>query len=325
MRGQDARLRCEAAATRATAGSGHSPSAALRIYDVLCPYGRTTKATAKAEAGPSHPSKMRMGFGMTDAMQLGGVEGGVDVVHGAGGSGLGGGERVGFGAAAHGDDAGADDFHQAEGREQFEQAVDFFLVAGHFKRDGVRGDIEDAGAEDVGELEDLRARLLPCPDLHEGKVAHEGGFARDVVHEENVDELIDIGDDAARLVLGGVHSDGHARDVRFFGAADGERVNIEGAAAQERDDAREDAGLVFDVNDECVHHGNNILLAQKSLERLPLWLQGLKPRMKMRGLCRSYPSTSLRVKSSDPPKSSFFRQCVSLNLGFLCHDQENSN
>ena len=52
----------------------------------------------------------------------------------------------------------------------------------------------------------------------------------------------------------GIHDDGHARDVGLLSAADGERVDIEGAAAKQRNHAREHAGLVFHVNDECVHH-----------------------------------------------------------------------
>ena len=57
------------------------------------------------------------------------------------------------------------------------------------------------------------------------------------------------------LVFVGVDHDRHARDPRLFGAADRQRIDVEGAAAEQRRHTVQHARLVFDVNDEGVQHG----------------------------------------------------------------------
>ena len=52
----------------------------------------------------------------------------------------------------------------------------------------------------------------------------------------------------------GVGDDGHARDAGLLGVADGERDDVDVQPAEERGDAREDAGFVFDEGYECVQH-----------------------------------------------------------------------
>ena len=72
----------------------------------------------------------------------------------------------------------------------------------------------------------------------------------EVVDAEHVDELVEVGLDDAGPGLGGLEHDGQARDAGLVGAADGERVDVEVAAAEERGDAVKHAGHVFHIGDE---------------------------------------------------------------------------
>src|SRR3984957_11783229 len=87
-----------------------------------------------------------------------------------------------------------------------------------------------------------------------GQVAHYGGFVRNVLHQQHVDQLIEIGLDAACLIVIGVDRDGHARDLRLLGAADGERIDVEGAAAKQRRHTRQHARFIFHVHHVSVQH-----------------------------------------------------------------------
>src|SRR5207237_8530011 len=63
-------------------------------------------------------------------------------------------------------------------------------------------------------------------------------------------ELVEVRFQAPRGDVVGAH---HDRDARYPGplaAADGERVDVEAAAAEERDDAVQRAGPVLDVDDQ---------------------------------------------------------------------------
>ncbi len=91
--------------------------------------------------------------------------------------------------------------------------------------------------------------------LDQREIARDGRLRGHVVHQQHVHQLVDVGHDSARLVFVRIHDDRHPRDFRFFGAAHGERVDIERAPAEQRNHAREHARLIFDVNDECMEHG----------------------------------------------------------------------
>ena len=80
------------------------------------------------------------------------------------------------------------------------------------------------------------------------------GSIRDVFHQEDVYQLVEAGFNAATLVVVCLHGDGHAGNFRLFRAPHGERVNVEGAPAEERRHSREDAGLVFYVHHKCFEH-----------------------------------------------------------------------
>ena len=93
-------------------------------------------------------------------------------------------------------------------------------AAGHLEHDGLGGEVDDAGAEDVGELEDLRARVLAVRgvgaggDLDEAELADDGIGAADLVDVDGDLELVERGADAVGGVVGRLADDGHAGDVR---------------------------------------------------------------------------------------------------------------
>ncbi len=166
-------------------------------------------------------------------------------------------------AAAHGHAAGAGDFENlvAAFPQDLEQTFDLGGGAGHLEHDGFGCEIDDPGAEDGAELEDLRARVNavrrtgPGGDLDEAELADDGFGAVDLVDVYGGFELVERGPDAMRRGLGRLADDGHARGIGTFGFADGERDDVDVEAAEERGDAGENAGLVLYEGYEGVEHG----------------------------------------------------------------------
>jgi hypothetical protein len=98
-----------------------------------------------------------------------------------------------------------------------------------------------------------RRRDSSCAiDLHldERQAARDGRGSRHILDREHVDQLVDIGFDAVRGAFANGRDDGHARDARPLGVADGERFDVVRAAAEQRSDAVQHARLVLDVDDK---------------------------------------------------------------------------
>ena len=131
-------------------------------------------------------------------------------------------------AAAHGHTAGAGDFEDGVAGlgDDLDEAFDLGGAAGHLEHDGLGGEVDDAGAEDVGELEDLRAGVLAegvrgaGGDLDEAELADDGFAAAYFVDLDGDLELVERGADAVGGVLGSFADDGHAGDVGALGFAD---------------------------------------------------------------------------------------------------------
>jgi hypothetical protein len=62
--------------------------------------------------------------------------------------------------AGHGDAAGASHFKNAEGTQDFEQAVDLVHGTGYFENQGFWSDVHDTSPKNFDELHQMRARLL---------------------------------------------------------------------------------------------------------------------------------------------------------------------
>ncbi len=171
-------------------------------------------------------------------------------------------DAAGVMAAAHGHAAGAGDFeHLVAGlAEDLEEAFDLGGGAGHLHHDGLGREVDDTGAEDVGELEDLGARVDAVgaggrgSDLDQAKLAYDGLGSVDLVDVDGGFKLVERGADAMGAVLGSLADDGHARGVGALGLADGERDDVDVETAEEGSDAREHAGLVLNEGYEGVEH-----------------------------------------------------------------------
>ncbi len=126
-----------------------------------------------------------------------------------------------------------------------QKLVHLAFVAGDFDGQALGLHIDDFGAENIGHLHDLGARLGIDRHAHEHQLAVDEFRLAEVMHFEHVDQLVELLDD---LVQGGVVAagdDGHAGGVGVLGRGDVERVNVVAAAAKEAGHAREHAELVF--------------------------------------------------------------------------------
>jgi hypothetical protein len=162
-------------------------------------------------------------------------------------------DAAGVQASAHGHAACAGDLEDGVAglAQDLDEALDLAGAAGHFEHDGLGGEIDDAGAEDVGQLEDLGAGLQAAGrggaggDLDEAELADDGFAAADLVDIVGDFELVEAGADAVRGGLGRLADDGHARGVWLLALADRERDDVDAETAKERGDTGEDAGLVL--------------------------------------------------------------------------------
>src|SRR4051794_27431257 len=74
-------------------------------------------------------------------------------------------------APADGDDAGLDEFLDAERLQDAQERLELVRAAGGLDRDRVGGDVDDLGAEQLNRLENVRAGLDVRPDLDEQQLA----------------------------------------------------------------------------------------------------------------------------------------------------------
>jgi hypothetical protein len=150
-------------------------------------------------------------------------------------------DAAGVVAAAHGHAAGAGDLEDGVAAlgDDLNEAFDFGGAAGHFEHDGFGGEVDDAGSEDVGELEDLRTGVLAegvgwaGGDLDEAELADDGFAAADFVDVDGDLEFVEGGSDAMGGVLGCLADDGHAGDVGALGLADGQGDDVDAETAEE--------------------------------------------------------------------------------------------
>src|SRR5206468_9623703 len=73
--------------------------------------------------------------------------------------------------SGQGDFAGAGELEDAEGLHQVQKFFDFALVAGDFDGEALRLDIDDFGAENVGDLHDLGPGLRTDAHFDEDQLA----------------------------------------------------------------------------------------------------------------------------------------------------------
>src|SRR5665213_3482869 len=74
----------------------------------------------------------------------------------------------GFRAAAQAGDAGAHEFNNAEGPDQFKEGLDLVMGARHFDGDAQGCDVQHLGPENIGDFKNLEAVAAFGFDLHQG-------------------------------------------------------------------------------------------------------------------------------------------------------------
>ena len=165
-------------------------------------------------------------------------------------------DAAGVVAAAHGHFAAAADFQDAAFvfAEHLDEAFDLAFDAGHLDHQRLRSEVDDAGAKDLDQVEDLRAVARRGGHLDERQLARDGGRLGNVVHIDYIFKLEQAGADAMAGLGGGLADQRETREAGPLAAADGERVDVDVQAAEERRHAREHARQVFNVSDECVQH-----------------------------------------------------------------------
>src|SRR5260370_781732 len=144
-------------------------------------------------------------------------------------------DAAGVVAAPHGHAAGAGDLEDGVVAlaEDLDEAFDLAGAAGHLEHDGLGGEVDDAGAEDVAKLEDLGAGgeavglVGAGGDLDEAELADDGFATAYLVYIYGDLEVVQARANAVRGVLGRLADDGHARGVGAFGRAHGERAEFD--------------------------------------------------------------------------------------------------
>ena len=150
------------------------------------------------------------------------------------------------GAAADGDHAGLHELADAEGLHDLEEVGELVGVAGDLDGHRVGRDVDDAGLEQLDDVEHLAAGVDVGPHLDQQQLAVDRGGAVELDDLDHLDQLVQLlGDLLERRVLD-VDHDRHPGDLGVLGRADRQGVDVEAAAAEQAGDAGQDAGLVLD-------------------------------------------------------------------------------
>src|SRR5205823_477121 len=98
-----------------------------------------------------------------------------------------------------------------------------------------------------------------------------------------VNQLVQVSLQTPRARVIGFNNDGHARDARFFRAPDGQRIDVECTATEQRRHPRQHSRFVFDIYNERVQHGvphASAAVSTSTLGRRIIW-------------CRSAPAATI--------------------------------
>src|SRR5690606_12165243 len=120
--------------------------------------------------------------------------------------------------ALEGDHAGADQLDDPERAHLVDEGAELALVAGDLEREGLPGDVDDAGPEVLRDLPDLDPVVRrPDGDLDEHQLAADVRRVRVVDDGEDVDELLELLRDLldGRVLAG--HDERRAREAGALG------------------------------------------------------------------------------------------------------------
>ena len=142
--------------------------------------------------------------------------------------------------------------------QHFDQALDLAFDAGHLHHQRLRSEIDNAGAKDLGEFEDLRAVFLRGRYLNKSKLARDCWRLGNVVDINDILQLEQAGANAVACFCRSFTDQRETRKSRPLAAADGQRMDVDVQAAKQRSHARQHAGQVFNIGDECVEHNGSL-------------------------------------------------------------------
>ncbi len=159
-------------------------------------------------------------------------------------------------AATHGHFAAAADFKNAAlvFTKHLDQSFDLAFDSRHLDHQRLRGEVDDAGAEDFNQVEDLGAVARRCGDLDERQLSSHRRILGDIVHIDNVFKFIQTGANAIAGFRRCLADQREPREPGPFAAPHCERVYVDVQTAEERSHARKHARQVFNIRDECVQH-----------------------------------------------------------------------
>ena len=146
------------------------------------------------------------------------------------------------------DFARARDFLHAERIHQADEFLHLAFGAGDFNGDRFRLHVHDFGAENVRDLHHLGACLGVHRHLDQHQLAVHVFALVEILHLDDIRQLVELLDDLLQRGLVAVGDDGHARRLGVLRRADVEGVNVVAAAAEQPGHAREHAELVLDQN-----------------------------------------------------------------------------
>ena len=157
-------------------------------------------------------------------------------------------------AADHGDSAGADQLDDAERPHQVDEGFDLFFLAGDFDHDFVGRDVDDAAAEDFGQLADFGPLAGLHLDLDQHQVAFDVVARADVVDAHDGDDLFELLADLFEHAVVADDDERHPREPRVFGFADGEAIDVVAARGEHAGHVGQHAGDVLHGGGKDVTH-----------------------------------------------------------------------
>src|SRR3569833_1078995 len=161
---------------------------------------------------------------------------------------------AGLGGARQPEPAGAAELLQAVRPDELFERIDLLGRADELEDDRVGTDVGRARAHCIGERHQLGPLVRGRRDLDQRQLALDGLAGDELLHAQDVDELVHLLLDLLERRALAVDADRDPRDVVTLGRADRERVDVEAAPREQRRDAHQRARLVLDEDTQRVLH-----------------------------------------------------------------------
>ena len=111
--------------------------------------------------------------------------------------------------------------------------INFIGRAGEFEDDRMGANVEDVGAESIGDIKDGIAVGVVSVDFEECEATSDGVRRVEALNGENDRGFFNLSDDKVGAAKVGVENDSNARNGGVVGSTDGKGVDIEIASREE--------------------------------------------------------------------------------------------